>query len=310
MSESLENLIIHPDAERRSATSGDLLSHVLAQIRLTGDHVFSRALAAAEQLDLAVGEAHVVVVTAGTLQFEGEDRTADDIGAGDLVLLPRGPGELRLAASQADATVVVCRFWFDPDSLRGMIFALPPLIHIRRSDGQGWIDGIAHFLLTETVDVQPGSALMISRLIDLVVIRALRSWVHLGQASGWLGGLADERISRTLRAIHETPMRRWSINALADLAGMSRSSFCERFTALVGRSPLRYQNEWRLGLAREMLARRDARVGEIGLRVGYGSEAAFSRAYKGLFGHAPRVEYALQDGTGSGVSPPESASTA
>jgi AraC-like DNA-binding protein len=120
----------------------------------------------------------------------------------------------------------------------------------------------------------------LSGLTDLVVIRALRTWVQQGQSSGWLGGLSDARIARSLKAIHEEPMRRWSIAALARSAGMSRSSFCERFTALVGRSPLRYQNEWRLRLAREMLARRDARVGEIGLRIGYESEAAFSRAYK------------------------------
>jgi AraC-like DNA-binding protein len=141
---------------------------------------------------------------------------------------------------------------------------------------------------------------MISRLIDLIVIRALRSWVQLGQSSGWLGGLADARIARALKAIHEEPMQRWSLDALAASAGMSRSSFSERFTALVGRSPLRYQNEWRLRLAREMLARRDARVGEIGLRIGYESEAAFSRAYKDFFGHSPRDEYAVQDGGGAG----------
>ena len=87
---------------------------------------------------------------------------------------------------------------------------------------------------------------------------------------------------------HEKPLQRWSVEALSDVAGMSRSSFCERFNALVGRSPLRYQNEWRLNLARDMLAAGDARVGEIGLRVGYESEAAFSRAYKALFGHSPR----------------------
>ena len=72
---------------------------------------------------------------------------------------------------------------------------------------------------------------------------------------------------------------------------MSRSSFYERFTALVGCAPLRYHNEWRLTLARDMLAKRSARVGEIGLAIGYESEAAFSRAYKAHFGHSPREEY-------------------
>ncbi len=156
------------------------------------------------------------------------------------------------------------------------------------------------FVMIEAGDVQPGAALMISRIIDLLVIRALRTWVHRGHTSGWLGGLADARIARSLKAIHEKPIQRWSIDALAGLVGMSRSSFCERFTALVGRSPIRYQNEWRLGLARDMLTRRDARVGEIGLRIGYESEGAFSRAYKQHFGHAPRIEYALKNEPRSG----------
>ncbi len=304
MMEMLENLIIHPEGELRGATFGDLLSHVLAQIRLTGDRVFLRALAEAEQMDMDAGEAHVIVVTAGALHIESDDKqTSFVIDTGDLVLLPRGRGESRLVALHPGVTVVVCRFWFDPDSLRGMIFALPQCIHIRRADAAGWIDGMLRFLMIEAEDVQPGAALMISRIIDLLVIRVLRSWVYKGQTSGWLGGLADARIARSLKAIHERPLQGWSINALADLASMSRSSFCERFTALVGRSPLRYQNEWRLALARDMLARRDARVGEIGLRIGYESEAAFSRAYKKLFGHSPRAEYALMNGPESGKRP-------
>jgi AraC-like DNA-binding protein len=299
MMELLENLTIRPEGKALGAASGDLLSHVLAQIRLTGDVVFPRTLVAEESLDLNADEAHVIVTAAGALRMDDDGLAPEIVDTGDLVLLPRGPGHKRLIASHLGATVIVCRFWFDPDSLRAMIFALPQVIHIRRVEGAEWIDGIFRFLMIEAGDVQPGGSLMISRLIDLVVIRALRTWVQLGQSSGWLGGLSDARIARSLKAIHEEPMQRWSIDALASSAGMSRSSFCERFTALVGRSPLRYQNEWRLRLAREMLAKRDARVGEIGLRIGYESEAAFSRAYKEFFGHSPRVEFALQDGAGA-----------
>jgi AraC-like DNA-binding protein len=299
MMELLENLTIRPEGKPLGATSGDLLSHVLAQIRLTGDVVLSRTLTEKERLDLVADEAHVIVVAAGALQIEGDDHMPVIIDEGDLVLLPRGPGDKRLVAPRPGATVIMCRFWFDPNSLRAMIFALPHIIHIRRAEGAKWIDGIFRFLMIEAGDVQPGGALMISRLIDLVVIRALRTWVQQGQSSGWLGGLSDARIARSLKAIHEEPLQRWSIAALARSAGMSRSSFCERFTALVGRSPLRYQNEWRLRLAREMLAKRDARVGEIGLRIGYESEAAFSRAYKEFFGHSPRVELTQQEVVGT-----------
>lgn len=290
MTDLLKNLIIHPEASFRRSKS-DLLSHVLSQIHLTGDGVYARSVDQTDRLELEADAAHILIVTQGVLYIEGDDQATRVIEAGDLALLPRGTGDLRLVVSGPPATVVVCRFWFDPESLRSMVFALPDCIHIRQAESGGWVEGIVHFLLIETDDVQPGAALMISRLIDLVVIRTLRTWVQQGQSSGWLGGLSDARIARVLKAIHEQPMQRWSIESLAGLAGMSRSSFCARFTALVGRSPLRYHNEWRLGLARDMLAKRSARVGEVGLCIGYESEAAFSRAYKALFGQSPRATY-------------------
>jgi AraC-like DNA-binding protein len=299
MTEILENLTIRPDPAEDGDTPTDLLSHVLSQIRLTGDRVYLTALKRKGRLRLQSDAAHVCVVTKGALCLEQEGRAPLAIDTGDLVLLPRGARDLRFTASDASTTVIACRFRFDPDTLRGMIFALPQYIQICQTESAGWREGIVHFMMVEAGDVQPGAALMISRLIDLVVIRALRTWVHQGNTSGWLGGLADPRIATTLKAIHERPMQRWSIEALAGIAGMSRSSFCERFTALVGRSPLRYRNEWRLALARDLLAKRTARVGEVGLSIGYESEAAFSRAYKAQFGHSPRDEIKLHNGAGA-----------
>ena len=291
MTEQLENLSVLPEVQVQSSATGDLLSYVLAQIRLSGDGIFLVTVLGGEAVPLAPGLGHVCMVTDGALQIDSGEGSPLAAEAGDLVLLPRATGDLRLLSVEASSAVVVCRFHFDPDSMRGLVTALPPYILISQAEGAGWLDGVLHFLMIEAGDVQPGAALMISRLIDLAVIRALRTWVHRGQTSGWLGGLSDERIARTLKAIHEAPLQRWSIDTLANIAGMSRSSFCERFTALVGRAPLRYQNEWRLTLARDMMLQGQARVGEIGLTVGYESEAAFSRAYKAFFGHAPRSEY-------------------
>ncbi|MCB8882979.1 AraC family transcriptional regulator [Acidisoma cellulosilytica] len=288
MTDTLEDLT---DLPKTSDPTPDLLSHVLGQIRLTGDRIRSLALAPRDRLDLPAEEAHLCVVTDGRLHIAGGEQGLLVVSAGDLMMFPRGPGQLQLAARDASASVVLCRFRFDTDSLRDMMSALPRCIHIGRAEGAGWLDGIVHFLLLEASDEQPGAALMVSRLIDLAVIRTLRSWIHRGPISGWFGGLTDPRIANVLKAIHERPMQRWSIDALASIAGMSRSSFCERFTTLVGRPPLRYHNEHRLALARDLLTKRGARVGEIGLSIGYESEAAFSRAYKSLFGHSPRTEY-------------------
>jgi AraC-like DNA-binding protein len=291
MTEALEDLIIRPELQLQGLAKGDLLSQVLAQIRLTGDRVYSSRLQAKARVLLEPRAAHVCVLKQGRLKVACRGEPPATIDAGDLFLLPRDPEDLRITVTEGPATMIVCRFWFDASSLRAMLFALPWLIHIRSTDAADWLEGIVHFMLLEADDVQPGGALMISRLIDLIVIRALRTWVHQGRASGWLGGLSDPRIARALRALHEQPQQRWSIEALAGIASMSRSSFSERFAALVGRSPLRYWNEWRLTLARDMLAKPNARVGEVGLAIGYESEAAFSRAYKAFFGRSPRDDY-------------------
>jgi AraC-like DNA-binding protein len=291
MMKSLQDLIVRPELQLEGIATGDLLSQVLSQIWLTGDRVYSCRLQAKGRLELEGRAAHVCVLKEGRLKVGRGSEPSATIDSGDLFLLPRDPEELRITAVEGPASLIVCRFWFDASSLRAMLFALPWLIHLRRAEAAAWLEGLVHYVLLEVNDGQPGGALMISRLIDLIVIRTLRTWVHQGRAAGWLGGLSDARVARALRKIHEQPLQRLSIDALAGIAGMSRSSFSERFTALVGRSPLRYQNEWRLTLARDMLAKRSARVGEVGIAIGYESEAAFSRAYKAFFGCSPRTDY-------------------
>ncbi|NCE82968.1 AraC family transcriptional regulator [Pseudomonas sp. Q1] len=292
MTNPLEHLIIHPEMQLEGLAKGDLLSQVLAQIRLTGDRVYASELTIGQPLKLDEKSAHICVVQQGGLQLESGGQPPVMLEQGDVLLLPHDPTGSRITACSGPATVVVCRFWFDASSFQAMLFALPQLIHIRQTEAAAWAEGILHFMLLEAHDTQPGGALMISRLIDLVVIRILRTWVQQGGASGWLGGLSDARIARALRAIHATPGQQWRIDALAEVAGMSRSNFCERFSTLVGRSPLRYQNEWRLTLAKTMLSRQGGRIGEVGFAVGYESEAAFSRAYKAFFGRSPRDDHA------------------
>ncbi len=291
----LDNLIIHPEMQLEGLAKGDLLSQVLAQIRLTGDRVYSCTLEEGQRLALDGESAHICVLQQGELCVEGADPSPVTLEVGDVLLLPHDPTGVAITAATGPLTVVVCRFWFDASSFQAMLFALPRLIHIRQKEAAAWAEGILHFMLLEANDTQPGGALMISRLIDLVVIRILRTWVQQGAASGWLGGLSDARIARALRAVHATPGQQWRIDALAEIAGMSRSNFCERFSALVGRSPLRYQNEWRLTLAKNMLSQQQGRIGEIGFAIGYESEAAFSRAYKAFFGRSPRDDNARPD---------------
>jgi len=282
-----ENLTENPEVARFGMISPDLLSHVLSQIRLSGDHIYTEGVAAGLALDLPADAETILFIIEGGLNL-GD--TA--VEKGELLLMPRGfaqagndPGD-RLVATMP-SRVVVCRFHFETEQMKSLVALLPGLVHIRRAEGGAWLDNITYFLLAETGDLQPGASLMISRLIDLLIIRTLRTWVQGQTAQGWLGGLADTRIARALQRIHEAPFEPWAVADLAAVAGMSRSSFYTRFVDLVGVPPLRYHGRWRLTLARDMLRAGARRVGEVALTIGYESEAAFSRAYKLEFGHSP-----------------------
>ncbi|OWW00115.1 hypothetical protein ATY81_25305 [Rhizobium sp. R72] len=149
---------------------------------------------------------------------------------------------------------------------------------------------MASFLIEEANHPAPGTALMISRIIDLMVIRTLRSWTEDQPDNlAWLGGAREKRMGRALSAIHEQPTRSWSVEELAGLAGMSRSVFAERFARAFGEPPLRYLMRWRFSIATDLLTQSDLPVGEIARAVGYESEAGFSRAFKAFHGRAPSV---------------------
>jgi AraC-like DNA-binding protein len=117
----------------------------------------------------------------------------------------------------------------------------------------------------------------------------LRSWADLyPDEAGWLGGLGDARIGRVLNALHARPAIHWTLASLAELAGMSRSAFAERFSALVGEAPMRYLTRWRLTVADQLISA-GAAVGTAGREAGYQSDAGFSRAYKAHFGQSPKI---------------------
>ncbi len=268
----------------------DLLSDVLGHIRLSGERVEIVPLRGGASLDPGKLAGACLFVVAAGQAIMGDGTGTRVVATGDLVLLPTGMSAGGLRAGPERTELLLARFSFDARSLDRMMLVLPTRVHISMNDGQPWLDGIAGFLRIEALDDQPGSALMVSRLIDLTVIRALRTWAQAGNAPGWLGGLADARIARALAALHADPLRRWKLAELGETAGMSRSSFCDRFAALVGQSPLRYHNALRLGLARGMIVDQGMRVGAVALMIGYESDAAFSRAYKALFGRSPNTD--------------------
>ena len=182
-------------------------------------------------------------------------------------------------------------FHFDAGPLGSLITGLPALIHLKSNNSQvpQWLDSVSRVLADEATDVGPGSSILIALLIDLLVIRTLRTWINGDENRlNGLFGLRDKRIRRALDAIHLKPAQAWTVESLAEIAAMSRSNFLDRFTAAVGVPPLRYVTRWRLTLAADLLRARKLKVTEVAQAAGYGSEAAFSRAFKAQFGYPPR----------------------
>lgn len=138
-------------------------------------------------------------------------------------------------------------------------------------------------------DLRPGGEAVITRLADVLVIQALRQWLAHDPAArtGWLGALADDRIGRVLAQVHRDPSRDWTVTSLAAAASMSRSAFAARFTDLVGETAMAYVTRWRMHVAADALTSGDATVAELAGRLGYRSEAAFSRAFSRTVGESP-----------------------
>lgn len=299
------------------AARSDLLSEVLALIRLRGELVYSAHLGAPWGIRFPAGPAHFHFVEEGAAWVVPTQGEAIRVNAGDLVLLPHGRGHaivdapdtpaeaidalaprcfnrddltMRVGGDGAPSRLVGGFFGFEGSARPAITSALPSMVHIPRGEAGAppWLAAISHFLVEEARLPHPGSSLMISRLIDLLVIRALRSWASTqAHRKGWLAGLGEERISRTLSAMHADPFRRWTVNDLAQVALMSRSIFAQRFTATVGEPPLHYLARWRLGIAADLLRSGGMKVTEVAQHVGYASDAAFSRAFKAHFGYAP-----------------------
>jgi AraC-like DNA-binding protein len=300
-----------------SAARIDVLSQVLTLIRLRGELVYTTRLSQPWGLRFPPGPAHFHYVEVGGAWVTPAGQSPRWIDAGDLALLPLGKGHTIagavdspiedvdvVAPSHFDRDKLVLRhggdgptsqlvsgfFSFEGSPLPVVMSALPDMVHIPRGDAgaPAWLAAISHFLVGEAQQPDPGSSLMISRLIDLLVIRTLRSWAtNEANRIGWLGGLAEERIGRVLAAMHADPFRRWTVETLAAVASMSRSIFAERFTAAVGEPPLRYLSRWRLTIAADMLRSGGLKVTEAAYKTGYASDAAFSRAFKSHFGYAP-----------------------
>lgn len=250
----------------------------------------------------------------------------DGVGAfrldeGDFLLLPATPGftmtshegvtprparpttngEMRHGTLEGPPTMrqLGGYFRFDRANAPLVVGLLPARVHIRRDEpGAERLRKVVELLRDETLAQRPGRGLLLERLVEVLLIEALRHRPTNAsrEEKGLLAGLRDPSLARALQCMHDAVARRWTVEELARSIGMSRASFAERFTHTVGVPPMAYLAEWRIAIAKTLLRRGELSLAEIAESIGYQSASAFSTAFSRHAACSPR-EYARRAGS-------------
>jgi AraC-like DNA-binding protein len=283
----------------------DALSAVLRYLRL--ESAGYRRFELRSPWAIGFSQAHlrgIHVVLHGRCELVANGGAVTPLAAGDLVILPRADAHVlrsvdpsaRIVDSMAlvgetregtihhggdgEAARVLCGAFLFLEADAAMLEALPHIIRIGGHATERWLGGYVDVLATEARDNEAGSEIVMARLSDALIARALRYLSDSGEARGWLSGLRDPQLSRALGAMHSDIGGQWSLPSLAQHAGMSRAGFAARFAEVVGQSPMLYLTELRMRHAMRLLANGDRSLAQIAEAVGYGSEAAFATAFK------------------------------
>lgn len=292
----------------------DALSDVLRQVHLKACIYFVKDMPAPWGMDIlavANGPLHMVLEGSCVLKAGGRQVT---LRAGDAVLLSNGaqhqmldavdtipePGSRVMQrlldetqeAPQISATRMMCGHFEWDNAFEHPLFQELPAVMIVRDVFSGKdaarFRTIVDLISSESADIRPGSSAIADRMGEVLFVSFLRQWlVDNTPNEGVLAVIDDPRLSRALHQIHEAPEADLSLDVLARTAGMSRTSFAIKFRAAMGIPPAEYLASWRLLKARNLLLRTDMTTSEICTRIGYGSDAAFSRAFKRQFGLPP-----------------------
>jgi AraC-like DNA-binding protein len=259
---------------------------------------------------------HAVVAGSCWLRMPG--RAPQHLMPGDVILLPTNtPHELvssvdartELARFDSDArltpdgdmviqgdgagTRVLCAAYdYDHEVAHPLMSQLPPVLHIPAGmpGDDGALAATLRLLALELGARPPGSRAAVGRLIDVMLIHAMRAWLRMQEddaIDGWLLALRDPVIARAMNAIHQRPREPWTIESLAREVSVSRATLARRFTHVVGETPPEYLTRWRMDLAAQRLRDTDDTVAAIAAAVGYRSEYSFSRAFARHRGLAP-----------------------
>lgn len=188
------------------------------------------------------------------------------------------PGEFRLGDvhAAADTHMVVGHCVFRSADAALLVSLLPELVHVR---GEQRLSTLVQLVRDESRAQRAGRDVVLARLLEVLLIEALRSSAETGASPGLLRGLADVRLSAAIRRMHEHPAKAWTVAQLAKEAALSRSAFFERFSRAVGIAPMEYLLAWRMALAKDLLRSDACGIAEVAERVGYSSASTFSVAF-------------------------------
>jgi transcriptional regulator GlxA family with amidase domain len=165
-----------------------------------------------------------------------------------------------------------------------LVSLLPSLVHVR---GVERLSMLVRLVGEEASERRPGRDLVLTRLVEVLLIEALRATPGDDAPPGLVRGLADAHLASAMRQMHGQLARSWTVGQLAKTAGLSRSAFFDRFTRTVALPPMEYLLAWRMAVAKDLLRRHDVSVGEVAERVGYGSASTFSTAFSRHVGRPP-----------------------
>jgi len=264
----------------------------------------------------AQAEARFHFLAAGGAYLQAPDGEWTEMRPGDAVLLPRGdahviasePGisptpvdclprkslcdgivDLQCPCTDSNNLIFFAVMRFNLDKRHPLLNLMPDVM--RTSDlakSEPTIPPLLDAMMREVEMNRVGAGGILSRLADVLTATIIRTWVEhgCGDASGWLAAMRNPEVGRVLAAIHLDPAHDWSVNELARHMGASRSGFAQRFVSVVGETPARYVARMRMHQAHEWL-REGQRVATVAERLGYDSEASFSRAFKRVIGASP-----------------------
>lgn len=284
----------------------DVLSSVLRELRFESASYRRLDLRAPWRLRFDGGLRGVHIVVQGRCSITVDGEQPRNLETGDLVVLPRadshqmssvgdehGPAESALNLAKRTSgpqlnvggagptTTILCGAFFFGDDGHPAVAGLQSFIHVpgQRGRSPSWLTGLTGALAAETVDGGPGSEVVMARLSDALITRALRHHVETGEERGWLRGLSDPYVATALTAVHDNLAARWTLQSLAEAAGLSRAAFAARFADTMHQTPLQYVTQCRMRRAMTLLRSEQLPLAAVATRVGYSSEAALSAAF-------------------------------